>query len=74
MSLAKEWYLPAGERPSVSGRAGMETMFMGIQDRFKGRVTEGTVRLPRIDGHGLSPKKGLNNDKEETDRGNAPAI
>jgi 5-methylcytosine-specific restriction endonuclease McrBC regulatory subunit McrC len=38
-------------------------------------ATSGTpLRLPRIDGHALSPKEGLNDDKEETCRGNAPAL
>ena len=32
------------------------------------------VRLPRFDGHELSPKKGLNHDEEEGSRGNAPAV
>jgi hypothetical protein len=35
---------------------------------------EAQLRLPRIDGHELSPKKGLNDDQEETGRGNAPAV
>ena len=33
-----------------------------------------TLRLPRFDGHELSPKKGLNHDKEAGKRGNAPAV
>jgi hypothetical protein len=30
--------------------------------------------LPRFDGHELGPKKGLNDDKKEGSRGNAPAV
>ncbi len=33
-----------------------------------------TLRLLRIDGHELSPKEGINDDKEEISRGNAPAL
>src|SRR4051812_49162359 len=32
------------------------------------------LRLPRFDGHTLSPEKGLNHDQEEGSRGNAPAV
>ena len=32
------------------------------------------VRMPRFDGHELGPKKGLNDDKEEGSRSNAPAV
>ncbi len=37
-------------------------------------AAKGEVRLPRFDGHELSPKKGLNHDEEEGSRGNAPAV
>jgi len=35
---------------------------------------EAALRLPQFDGHGLSPKKGLNHDQEEGSRGSAPAV
>jgi hypothetical protein len=42
-------------------------------DSIKNSFISVDLRLPRFDGHELGPKKGLNDDKKEGSRGNAPA-
>jgi hypothetical protein len=45
-----------------------------MADTTKQIAQQQKVRLPRFDGHELSPKKGLNHDQEEGRRGHAPAV
>lgn len=48
-----------------------------IEDAAEGarlKQIENSLRLPRFDGHGLSPNKGLNRDEGAASRGNASAV
>ena len=57
-------------KPSRIASAQIQKIFLASPGDYEFEY----VRLPRFDGHELGPKKGLNDDKKEGSRGNAPAV